>query len=87
TDEEELIHQKELEAEARGISFSEYQVQKRSVKEIEEGERKELGMVMMSKKQKKLYAKIQYGKNQKKEKVQNLEKKKRNLTNQKKQKS
>ncbi|RHZ75324.1 hypothetical protein Glove_216g199 [Diversispora epigaea] len=109
-DEEELIHQKELEAEARGISFSEYQVQmdknknrktknhnnadssahnskKRNVKEIEEKERKELGMVMMSKKQKKLYAKIQYGKNKKNEKVQNLEKKKRNIMNQKKQKT
>src|ERR1044072_9491185 len=99
-----MIHQMELEAEAKGISFSKYQEldrlskkqktqeidnakvqrssvqtgdgKKRAAEEIEEKEGKELAKIMMTKKQKILYNKIQYGKKKQQEKVENLQRKK-----------
>ncbi|CAG8511920.1 10580_t:CDS:2 [Ambispora gerdemannii] len=56
--------------------------QKRTIKEIEaaeEQEVKELGKIMMTKKQKKLYTKIEYGKKKQQRKVANLQQKKREL--------
>lgn len=81
-------HQLELEAEAAGIPFTEYQQQqaarkkrqakkeidtsaksvdskKRTAKDVEEEEAKEMAKIMMTKRQKKLYTKIQYGKDKK----------------------
>src|SRR5581483_2355370 len=49
---------------------------KRPIKEIEEKEGKELAKIMMTKKQKVLYNKIQYGKKKQQEKVKNLRRKK-----------
>ncbi|CAG8703668.1 2605_t:CDS:2, partial [Acaulospora morrowiae] len=49
---------------------------KRSAKEIEEEETKELAKIMMPKKQKKLYNKMQYGKKKQEEKTLNLKRKK-----------
>ncbi|CAG8446475.1 4556_t:CDS:2 [Funneliformis caledonium] len=46
---------------------------KRAAKEIEEKEVKELAKIMMTKKQKTLYNKIQYGKKKRQEKVENLQ--------------
>ncbi|CAB4391214.1 hypothetical protein RhiirA5_359277 [Rhizophagus irregularis] len=108
---DDMIHQMELEAEATGISFSKYQEQqdrlakrqktqgtnntkaqqssiqtvtgkKRAAKEIEEKEVKELAKIMMTKKQKTLYNKIQYGKKRQQEKVENLQRKKREIISQ-----
>ncbi|CAG8768412.1 16683_t:CDS:1, partial [Racocetra fulgida] len=108
TDNEEMVYQMELEAEAAGISFAEYNEKqtkqinngkfhdnsaskaravsgkKRISKEIEEQEIKELAKIMMSKKQKKLYSKMQYGKKKQEEKVLNLKRKKEELKRQKK---
>ncbi|KAG2180131.1 hypothetical protein INT43_003919 [Umbelopsis isabellina] len=87
-------HEAELQAEAAGIAFSEYEKEaapkkttskktaagkKRTAKEIEEEEAKELASIMMSNKQKKLYTKIKYSQNKKSEEVAKLEKKKQDL--------
>ncbi|KAG9287060.1 hypothetical protein G9A89_023025 [Geosiphon pyriformis] len=100
---EEKLRILELEAEAKGISFSKYQKKetnqqsvknnsikkvistklavgkKRTIEDIQEEEEKdakELAKIMMSKKQRKLYDKIQYGKKKQEKKVANLQKKK-----------
>ncbi|CAJ0646401.1 9829_t:CDS:2 [Entrophospora sp. SA101] len=53
---------------------------KRPIKEIEEQQEiKELAKIMMSKKQKSLYSKIQYGKRKQEEKVANLKSKKQEI--------
>lgn len=77
-------HEAELQAEAAGVAFSEYEEKKpantrkstrlttskkRSAKELEEEEAKELASIMMSNKQKKLYNKIKYSQNKKSEEV------------------
>jgi pescadillo protein len=76
-------HEAELQAEAAGVAFSEYDKgtapkkaagasaagKKRTAKEIEEEEAKELASIMMSNKQKKLYNKIKYSQNKKSEEV------------------
>ncbi|CAI2166230.1 10504_t:CDS:2 [Funneliformis geosporum] len=49
---------------------------KRAVKEIEEKEVKELAKIMMTKKQKTLYNKMQYGKKKQQEKAENLQQEK-----------
>ncbi|CAG8727441.1 3660_t:CDS:2 [Cetraspora pellucida] len=105
TDNEDMVYQMELEAEAAGISFAKYNEKqakqrkfhdnsaskvrvvngkKRTSKEIEEQEIKELSKIMMTKKQKKLYSKMQYGKKKQEEKVLNLKRKKEELKRQKK---
>ncbi|KAI9205545.1 Pescadillo N-terminus-domain-containing protein [Polychytrium aggregatum] len=73
-EDEEAIHKAELEAEAAGVSFSEYVQQKgltgagkanagsKKRKSTQEDEEKELAKMMMSKRDKHLYSKIQYGK-------------------------
>jgi len=88
-------HEAELQAEAAGVAFSEYEEKKpantrkstrlttskkRSAKELEEEEAKELASIMMSNKQKKLYNKIKYSQNKKSEEVAKLEKKKQDLS-------
>ncbi|CAG8727470.1 6292_t:CDS:2, partial [Cetraspora pellucida] len=104
-DNEDMVYQMELEAEAAGISFAKYNEKqakqrkfhdnsaskarvvngkKRTSKEIEEQEIKELSKIMMTKKQKKLYSKMQYGKKKQEEKVLNLKRKKEELKRQKK---
>lgn len=77
-------HEAELQAEAAGVAFTEYAEKKpanakktpkaaagkkRTAKEIEEEEAKELAAIMMSNKQKKLYNKIKYSQNKKSEEV------------------
>jgi pescadillo protein len=78
-------HESELQAEASGVAFTEYEekkpanankrttrattAKKRTAKELEEEEAKELASIMMSNKQKKLYNKIKYSQNKKSEEV------------------
>jgi pescadillo protein len=78
-------HESELQAEAAGVAFTEYEekkpanankrttrattAKKRTAKELEEEEAKELASIMMSNKQKKLYNKIKYSQNKKSEEV------------------
>ncbi|CAG8751611.1 16431_t:CDS:2, partial [Dentiscutata erythropus] len=108
TDNEDMVYQMELEAEAAGTPFAKYKEnqakqindgkfhnnssskpravsgKKRTSKEIEEQEIKELAKIMMTKKQKKLYSKMQYGKKKQEEKVLNLKRKKEEIDRQKK---
>ncbi|KAF7722333.1 mRNA-binding ribosome synthesis protein [Apophysomyces ossiformis] len=86
TENAEDEYERELKAEAAGVSFSEYQQptqkskkpsKKRTAAEIEEEERKEMATVMMTNKQRKLYEKMQYGKQKKAEEVAKLERKKK----------
>lgn len=85
SEDEEALHQAELEAEAAGLSFSEYlqkkatqdkpnkkadkPAKKQTAAEAEAQERKELAIMMMSKKDKHLYNKIRFGKQRKEEAV------------------
>ncbi|CCE62938.1 hypothetical protein TPHA_0D03020 [Tetrapisispora phaffii CBS 4417] len=86
-DDEELAAQKELELEVKGISFNKakeagLEVQKKSKKRkvVDEAEaEKQLKMIMMSNKQRKLYKKMQYSNNKKEEQVENLKKKKKQI--------
>ncbi|CAO3685063.1 unnamed protein product [Umbelopsis ramanniana] len=87
-------HEAELQAEAAGVAFTEYAEKKpagakkapkaaagkkRTAKEIEEEEAKELAAIMMSNKQKKLYNKIKYSQNKKSEEAAKLEQKKQTI--------
>lgn len=91
-DVEDLAAQKELELEAKGISYSEAHVaddtnnkqektnnRKKSKKLTEDEEEKEMKMIMMSNKQRKLYKKMQYSNAKKVEKIENLKKKKKQI--------
>lgn len=92
-DGEELAAQKELELEAKGISYSEAHIadetknkknktsneKKKKKKLTEEEEEKEMKMIMMSNKQRKLYKKMQYSNAKKVEKIENLKKKKKQI--------
>ncbi|KAK9709050.1 mRNA-binding ribosome synthesis protein nop7 [Basidiobolus ranarum] len=86
---EESEHQKELEAEAAGVAFSEYQ-QKRGKKNTktapkiskekqEEVEAKELAKIMMTKKKRQLYNKIQHSKNKTADETNKLKRRKEEL--------
>jgi len=80
---DESIHQKELEAESMGLTFSEYQQHAKSQEMVNNPERKqvensvinekkekiELAKTMMSKKDRRLYERIQYGRQRKQEEV------------------
>lgn len=88
TEEEEkvLAHQEELEAEAAGVSVTEFSEKSKkskrkvkSEKEIEEKETKDLAKIMMSKKDKHLYNQIQYSKKKKMAAVEKLKSKKASL--------
>jgi pescadillo protein len=77
----EQEHYDEIKAEAAGIPFSEYNAKKETndskkkvvtFAEIEAKEAKELSKIMMSKRDKKLYEKIQYGKARKQEATKKL---------------
>ncbi|KAJ3291589.1 mRNA-binding ribosome synthesis protein nop7, partial [Borealophlyctis nickersoniae] len=100
---EEALHKAELEAEAAGLSFSEYlEKQKTTAKkgkktesgapkpkltaaQAEEKEALELAKMMMNKKDRHLYNKIQFGKKRKEEAVNKLKQKKATLLKQQKQ--
>lgn len=89
-DDEDLRDQKELEAEAAGVQFSDAvaeQPKKKSKKsgQSAEDEEKELKKIMMTNKQKKLYNKMQYGIDKKDSRVEQLAKKKKQLEKTKKQ--
>ncbi|KAJ3036294.1 mRNA-binding ribosome synthesis protein nop7 [Rhizophlyctis rosea] len=88
---EEALHQAELQAEAAGLTFSEFQQQKKkqqksnskkapvakeSAAEKQAREERELAKMMMNKKDKHLYNKIQFGKKRKEEAADKLRQKK-----------
>lgn len=85
-DDEDLANQKELELEAQGVAYSE--AEKNSTKPTskkrkavsEEEEEKKLKMIMMSNKQRKLYKKMKYSNAKKDDRVNELKKKKKQLT-------
>ncbi|KAJ3108094.1 mRNA-binding ribosome synthesis protein nop7 [Phlyctochytrium planicorne] len=105
-DEDEAIYKAELEAEAAGLTFSEYmeklekeegssaakklkstakaaavsdKKRKASQAELEAAEEKELAIMMMSKKDRRLYNQIQFGKNKKQAEADALRAKKAEL--------
>ncbi|KAJ3260752.1 mRNA-binding ribosome synthesis protein nop7 [Boothiomyces macroporosus] len=73
---EEELHEQEVQAEVQGISVSEFKPKKKAKKEPVD-EEKELRKIMMSKRDKKLYDKIQYGKERKKEQASKLREKRK----------
>ncbi|KAL1914887.1 uncharacterized protein VTP21DRAFT_7803 [Calcarisporiella thermophila] len=102
-EDEEDVYQKELEAEAAGISYSDYVEQsagarkRKSKTEVQENENKkakksrittvqseekevhELAKIMMTRKQQKLYNKIEYGRKRKEAEVAKLQNRKQEL--------
>ncbi|SMN17970.1 similar to Saccharomyces cerevisiae YGR103W NOP7 Component of several different pre-ribosomal particles [Maudiozyma saulgeensis] len=86
SEDEELAAQKELELEAQGIKYSDNKKEtpeKKSKKRKatdEEDEEKKLKMIMMSNKQRKLYKKMKYSNEKKDERIENLKKKKKQIT-------
>jgi pescadillo protein len=79
-----LKQQLELEQEAAGVKFSEQQEEPKakptkSKKRLAEQEEKDLKMIMMTNKQKKLYKKMQYGINKKEARDEELRQKRRKL--------
>ncbi|SCW01129.1 LAFE_0D05710g1_1 [Lachancea fermentati] len=84
---DELKAQKELELEAQGVSYSEAkndQESKKSKKSnkrkvSEQDEEKDLKLIMMSNKQRKLYKKMKYSNDRKEEKVEKLKKKRKEI--------
>ncbi|KAJ2994782.1 mRNA-binding ribosome synthesis protein nop7 [Globomyces sp. JEL0801] len=76
----ETAHQQEVHAEKAGVKYSEFQpVAKKAKKSNEEEEAKELSKMMMSKRDKKLYDKIQFGKNRKQEAAKVLREKRKKI--------
>ncbi|KAJ3045483.1 mRNA-binding ribosome synthesis protein nop7 [Rhizophlyctis rosea] len=96
SDDDEALHQAELEAEAAGLTFEEFQQQQKqqqkkggaqkkgkpSAAEKEAAETLELAKIMMNKKDKHLYNKIQFGKKRKAEAADKLRQKKAALAKQ-----
>ncbi|CAH2353004.1 pescadillo homolog [[Candida] railenensis] len=85
-EDEDLKAQKELEMEAAGVKFSEVAAadegkksKKAKGKRSAEDEEKELKMIMMTNKHRKLYKKMQYGINKEEVRQEELGKKKRKL--------
>lgn len=81
---EEVKRQKELEMEAAGVKYSTVQdknSKKRKHDETKDGEKdeKDLKLIMMSNKQRKLYKKMQYGLNKQDNRKAALEKKRKQL--------
>lgn len=72
---EDLLNQKELEKEASGS----YEPIKTKKRKVEEDDEKELKKIMMTNKQRKLYNKMQYGIEKKKERKELLDKKRKKL--------
>ena len=77
------VRQEELEAEAAGVSFTNYSGNKKrkveSKEESHEKEAKDLAKIMMSKKDKHLYNQIQFSKKKKAAEKEKLKKKKDSL--------
>ncbi|KAI5850329.1 ribosome biogenesis protein Pescadillo [Morchella snyderi] len=85
-DEEEKAqqeHQRELEAEAAGVKLpageKKKKEKKKSRQEREEEEQKEMQKIMMSRKKRKLYEKMQFSNKKKEEEVENLREKRRKI--------
>ncbi|OLL26409.1 Pescadillo [Neolecta irregularis DAH-3] len=76
-DEAEL--QQELEAEAKGIKFSDFKGSVEAPKRKRQVEEEDLRNIMMSNKQKKLYKKMKYSNQKKDETAENLRKKRKEL--------
>lgn len=88
SEDEDLKTQKELELESKGVTFTgSKENEKESTKSKnkkrkatrEEDEEKDLKMIMMSNKQRKLYKKMQYSNSRKEEKIDALKKKKKQI--------
>jgi len=93
SDDEEAIYQKELQAEAAGIPFSDFMSKKDKTSEPkpnrmktselkqkeEEKEQKKLATIMMSKRNKRLYQKVVSAQNKKKHYVERMEKKRKRI--------
>ncbi|OBA27600.1 hypothetical protein HANVADRAFT_52057 [Hanseniaspora valbyensis NRRL Y-1626] len=82
-EDEDLIAQKELEQEAKGVykdtaNADEAKKSKKKAKSAEE-EEKDMKLVMMSNKQKKLYTKMQYSNKQKDDEIKKLKQRKQKL--------
>lgn len=81
-EDEDLKAQKELEAEAAGVKFSDTKETKQKnggKKRSAEDEEKELKKIMMTNKQRKLYKKMQYGIDKKEARQDDLAKKRRKI--------
>lgn len=82
---EDLAAQKELEMEAQGVKFSDAGVKdkagkkRKPVAKSAEEEEKELKMIMMTNKQKKLYKKMKYSNEQKENRQEELRQKRRKI--------
>lgn len=91
-DEEEKTqqeYQRELEAEAAGVKLpagdkKKKDKKKKSKQEREEEEQKEMQKIMMSRRKRKLYEKMQYSNKKKEDEVENLREKRRKLDKEKK---
>lgn len=90
-DEEEKAqqeYQRELEAEAAGVKLpvgdKKKDRRKKSKQEREEEEQKDMQKIMMSRRKRKLYEKMQYSNKQKEDEVENLREKRRKLDKEKK---
>ena len=89
---DEVLAQKELEMESKGVSYTEGKDQlpaeKRTNKKRKADtadEEKDLKLIMMTNKQRKLYKTMQYSNNQKEDKINQLKKKKKEIEKKKKQ--
>lgn len=89
SEDEDLVAQKELELEAQGVKYSDAKENsverdnKKSKKRkatTEEDEEKKLKMIMMSNKQRKLYKKMKYSNEKKDLRIENLKKKKKQIS-------
>lgn len=85
-EDEDLKAQRELELEAAGVKFSEIASEEKAAakkskgkKRSAEDEEKELKMIMMTNKHRKLYKKMQYGINKEEERQEDLTKKRKRL--------
>lgn len=85
SEDEDVKAQRELEMEARGVSSADIEEQINSSKKSKgkkrsaEDEEKELKMIMLTNKQRKLYKKMRYGIDKKEARQQELAKKRKNL--------
>lgn len=88
TEKAQQEHQRELEAEAAGVKLpadkKKKDKKKKSKQEREEEEQKDMQKIMMSRRKRKLYEKMQYSNKQKEDEVENLREKRRKLDKEKK---
>lgn len=89
TEKAQQEYQRELEAEAAGVKLpagdkKKKDKKKKSKQEREEEEQKDMQKIMMSRRKRKLYEKMQYSNKQKEDEVENLREKRRKLDKEKK---